>query len=45
MLGPIDLGEPQIGGQQLIPAEDVQRQKAIVIVVAVKEAAFLLDGF
>ncbi len=39
--GGVDLGRPQVRGQQLIPAEDVQRQVAVVAIVAVEEAAFL----
>ena len=32
---------PQLGGQQVIAAEDVERQVAVAVVVAVEEAAFL----
>ena len=33
---------PQIGDQQLLATEDIQRQEAVVVVVAVEEAAFLV---
>ena len=42
VFGGIDVGRPQVGHQQLLAAEDVQRQEAVVIVVAVEEAALLL---
>ena len=41
MLGGVDVGGTQITYQQLVAAEDVQRQKAILVVKAVEEAAFL----
>lgn len=37
-----DGGNP-IRGQQLTAAEDVQRQKTVVVVVAMEEASFLLS--
>ena len=42
----VDVGGPQVGGEQLIPAEDIQRQEAILFVVSVVEPPFLLavDG-
>ena len=41
MLGGVDLGRPQIGDQQLLAAEHVERQKAVVVVVAMEKAPFL----
>ena len=41
MLGRIDLAGPQVAHQQLIATKDIQRQKTVVIVVAMKEAPFL----
>ena len=40
--GPIDIGTPQPGAQQMLPREDVQREITVVAVVTVKEPAFLL---
>ena len=40
--GPVDIGRPQLGGQQMTAAEDVQRQVAIAIIVAVEEPPFLV---
>ena len=40
--GPIDIGTPQPGAQQMLPREDVQREITVVAVVSVKEPAFLL---
>ena len=38
----VDVGTPQLGGQQVTAAEDVQRQVAVTVVVAVEEAPFLV---
>ena len=38
----VDLRRPQVGDQQLLAAEDVQRQEAVVVVIAVEEPPFLL---
>src|SRR4030095_118641 len=38
----IDVGRPQPGTQQLVATENVQRQITVVVVVAMKEARFLL---
>ena len=35
-------GAPQLGGQQMPPAEHVERQVAVAVVVAVEEPALLL---
>ncbi len=40
--GRIDARRPQLGGQQVAPAEDVERQIAVAVVVAVEEPSFLL---
>src|SRR5262249_41628507 len=44
--GGVAVGGPQVGDQELLAAEDVQRQKAVAAVVAVEEAALLpaVDG-
>jgi len=42
MLGPIDFARSQVTDQQLLTAEDIQRQEAVVIVIAVEKPAFLL---
>ena len=42
VLGPIDAAGSQVGAQQLLAAEDVQRQVAVGVVVAVEELALLL---
>lgn len=42
VLGGIALGGPQVRHQQLIAAEDIQRQKAIVIIVPMEESADLM---
>ena len=42
MLGPVDLRRPQIGAEQVIAAEDVERQEAVVVVVAVEETLLLM---
>lgn len=42
MFGRIEFGRPQIGHQQLVSAEHVQRQVAVVVVVAMKETFFLV---
>ena len=41
MLGSVDLGRAQVGHEQLLAAEHVQRQEAVVVVIAEEEAAFL----
>jgi hypothetical protein len=41
VLGGVDLGRPQIGDQQLLATEYIERQKAVVVVVPVEEAPFL----
>ena len=38
----IDVGAPELGRQQVPPAEHVERQVAVAVVVAVEEAAFLV---
>ena len=38
----IDVGAPELGGKQMPAAEDVERQIAVAVVVAVEEAAFLM---
>ena len=38
----IDVGAPQLGGQQVAPAEDVERQVAVAIIVPMEEPAFLM---
>ena len=38
----IDVRTAQLRAQQMLTAEDVQRQVAVVVVVAVKEATFLM---
>ena len=40
--GGVDVGLPQLGAEQVLPAEDVERQVAVAIIVAVEEAAFLV---
>lgn len=42
VFGPIDAAGPQVGAQQLLAAKHVQRQVTVAVVVAVKEAPFLL---
>ena len=42
MLGAVDAARAQVGAQQLLAAEHVQRQVAVAVVVAVEEAALLL---
>jgi hypothetical protein len=42
VLGPIDAALTQVGAQQLLAAEHVQRQVAVAVVVAVEEAPLLL---
>ena len=41
MLGLVDVGPAQMGDQQMIAGKDVERQEAVVVVVAVEEAPFL----
>ena len=41
MFGSIYFARPQIADQQLITAEHIQRQKTIMVIVAVKEASLL----
>ena len=38
----IQVGAPQLGDQQMAAAEDVERQIAVAIVIAVEEPTFLL---
>ena len=38
----IDVRAPQLGREQMSATEDVERQIAVTVVVAVKEAAFLM---
>ena len=38
----VDVGRAQIGDQEVIAGEDIERQEAVVVVVAVKEAPFLV---
>ena len=38
----VDVGAPQLGRQQVVAAEDVERQVAVAVVIAVEEAAFLM---
>ena len=40
--GRIDVRPPELGGEQVPAAEDVQRQIAVAVVIAVEEAAFLM---
>jgi hypothetical protein len=40
--GGVDVGAPQLGRQQVAAAEDVERQIAVAVIVAVEEAAFLM---
>ena len=42
MPGPVDLARAQITDQQPFAAKHIQRQEAVVIVIAVEEAAFLI---
>jgi hypothetical protein len=41
VLGLIDVGRPQVADQQLIAAEDIKRQEAVAIIIAVEEAPLL----
>ena len=38
----VDVRTPQLGGQQMAPAENVERQVAIAVVIAVEEPTLLL---
>ena len=38
----VDVGGPQLGRQQMTAAEDVERQIAVAVVIAVEEPAFLM---
>src|SRR5262249_1189579 len=38
----VDIGWPQLGGQQVTPAKDIERQIAVTVVVAMKEPTLLL---
>ena len=38
----VDVRAPQLGGQQMAAAEDVERQVAVAVVIAVEEPALLL---
>jgi hypothetical protein len=40
--GGVDVRRPQVGRQQLIAAEDIERQEAMMIIVPVEEAALLV---
>ena len=40
--GRITVGGPQLGGQQMPAAEDIERQIAVAVVIAMEEASFLL---
>ena len=44
--GAVDVGTPQLGRQQLAPREDIERQVAVAVVIAVEEPPFLMtvDG-
>ena len=42
MLRRVDVGRPQIGHQQVIAGEHIQRQEAIAVVIAVEEAPLLM---
>ena len=46
MLGPVNVAWPQVGGKQVLATKNIARQKAVMVIVSVKEAAFLLavDG-
>jgi hypothetical protein len=39
----VNVGAPQLGRQQMRAAEDVQRQIAVAVIIAVKEAALLMS--
>ena len=41
LLGAVDLARAQVTDQQLVAAKDIQWQKAIVVVITMKEPAFL----
>ncbi len=38
----VDVGAPQLGGQQMAPAEHVERQVAVAVVIAMEEPPLLL---
>src|SRR4051794_27543317 len=38
----VDVGAPQLGAEEMTAAEDVERQVAIAVVVAMEEAALLM---
>ena len=38
----VDVGAPQLGNQKMPAAEDIQRQIAVAIIVAMEEAPFLV---
>ena|SRR5450755_806158 len=40
--GGIDVRRSQVGNQQMIAAQDIERQKAVAVVVAVEETIFLM---
>ena len=42
MLGGVDVRRTQVGRQQPVPAEHVQRQETVLVVVAVKESSHLV---
>ena len=41
MLRRVDIGRPQIGHQQVVAGEHIQRQEAIAVVIAVEKASLL----
>lgn len=41
MLGRVDVSRPQVRDQQVIAAEHIERQKAVVVIIAVEEPSFL----
>src|SRR5262249_44179303 len=42
VLGRVDVAGAQVGNQELLAAEDVKRQIAVVVVIAMKEPPFLM---
>ena len=42
MFGPVDVAGTQVTDQKLFSTENVERQKAVMVIVAMKEAPFLL---
>lgn len=41
-VGAVAISGPEVSHQQILPAEDIERQKAVFVIEAVEEAAFLL---